>query len=44
MFVSNTGEVDIKFSEEFIVPSNITKLDSSVLDVRLIPWTIMPEV
>ena len=39
MTVSNTGEVVIKFSDEFLVPDNVTEIDSTVLDVKLIQWT-----
>jgi len=34
---SNTGEVRIYFSEKMIRPSNITSIDSEVLQVDLIP-------
>ncbi len=37
IITSNTGEVKIYFSEKMVRPSNITSIDSEVLQVDLIP-------
>jgi len=35
--ISNLGLVTLQFSEDMLVPSNFTEIDSSVLEIKLLP-------
>ena len=35
---NNEGLVTIYFSESFIIPSNISSIDNTVLDLKIIPY------